>query len=121
MLVQAHPAPRTARTRCHTLPVPGVLRPTQGRPHENRTLDRRGPARRRRPDRGRQQDFRAAGGFVLPAALGVAPVLVPVTAGCWVLLMIGAMATHLRHGEPKFAALNLTYLALAVFLAWGRA
>jgi hypothetical protein len=63
----------------------------------------------------------AAAGFVLPAALGVAPVLVPVTAGCWVLLMIGAMATHLRHGEPKFAALNLAYLALAAFLAWGRA
>src|SRR3569833_3003431 len=61
MLVQAHPAPRTARTRRHTLPVPGGLRPTQGRPHVHRTLDRRGPARRRRPDRGRQQDFRAPG------------------------------------------------------------
>ncbi|SFW75863.1 DoxX family protein [Amycolatopsis australiensis] len=62
----------------------------------------------------------AAAGLVLPAALGIVPVLVPVTAACWVLLMIGAMRTHLRHGEAKFAALNLTYLAVAVFLAWGR-
>jgi len=44
-----------------------------------------------------------------------------VTAVCWVLLMIGAMITHLRHGGlDKFVALNLTYLAFAAFLAWGR-
>ena len=63
----------------------------------------------------------AAIGLILPALVGVAPVLVPVTAACWVLLMIGAMVTHLRHdGAAKFVALNLTYLALAAFLAWGR-
>ncbi|WP_329044561.1 DoxX family protein [Amycolatopsis sp. NBC_01488] len=62
----------------------------------------------------------AAVGLILPAALGIAPVLVPVTAACWVLLMVGAMATHLRHGEAKFAALNAAYLAVAVFVAWGR-
>lgn len=62
----------------------------------------------------------AAAGLILPAALGIAPVLVPVTAACWVVLMIGAVITHLRHGEAKFVALNLTYLALAVFIAWGR-
>jgi hypothetical protein len=63
----------------------------------------------------------AAVGLTLPLALDIAPVLVPVTAACWVLLMIGAMVTHLRHGEAKFVALNLTYLAIAVFVAWGRA
>ena len=63
----------------------------------------------------------AAAGLILPAVVGVAPVLVPVTAVCWVLLMVGAMITHLRHGGlDKFVALNLTYLALAAFLAWGR-
>jgi hypothetical protein len=30
--------------------------------------------------------------------LDIAPVLVPVTAVCWVLLMVGAMITHLRYG-----------------------
>jgi hypothetical protein len=34
---------------------------------------------------------------------------------CW-----GAMVTHLRLREPGFAALNVGYLALAAFVAWGR-
>ncbi|WP_328540656.1 DoxX family protein [Streptomyces sp. NBC_00344] len=62
----------------------------------------------------------AAAGLILPAALDIAPVLVPVTAVCWVLLMIGAMITHGRRGEAKFVMLNLIYLALAAFIAWGR-
>ncbi|MFD1543475.1 hypothetical protein [Nonomuraea guangzhouensis] len=32
--------------------------------------------------------------MILPAVVDVAPVLVPVTALCWVLLMVGAMITH---------------------------
>jgi hypothetical protein len=62
----------------------------------------------------------AAAGLILPAALDVAPVLVPVTALCWVLLMIGAMFTHGRRGEAALVALNVVYLALAACLAWGR-
>ncbi|WP_439331968.1 hypothetical protein [Nonomuraea deserti] len=37
-----------------------------------------------------------------------------------VVLMIGAMVTHLRRGEVMPAAGNLLYLALAAFVAWGR-
>ncbi|WCN79719.1 DoxX family protein [Micromonospora sp. LH3U1] len=62
----------------------------------------------------------AAVGLILPAVLDIAPVLVPVTAICWVLLMVGAIITHLRHGEAKFIVLNLAYLALAAVVAWGR-
>ncbi|MGW4591479.1 DoxX family protein [Amycolatopsis thermoflava] len=63
----------------------------------------------------------AAIGLVLPALTGIAPVLVPVTAVCWVGLMIGAMITHLRYaGGARFAGLNLIYLVIAVFVAWGR-
>ncbi|MEU7846102.1 DoxX family protein [Micromonospora parva] len=62
----------------------------------------------------------AAAGLLLPAMLDVAPVLVPVTAICWVALMVGAMITHLRHGEARFIGLNLAYLAVAAFVAWGR-
>lgn len=62
----------------------------------------------------------AALGLVLPAALDIAPVLVSVTAVCWILLMVGAMITHGRLGEFKFVVLNLIYLALAAFIAWGR-
>ncbi|HET6294688.1 MAG TPA: DoxX family protein [Kribbella sp.] len=62
----------------------------------------------------------AAAGLTLPAALDIAPVMVPVTAVCWILLMIGAMITHGRLGQYKYVALNLVYLALAAFVAWGR-
>ncbi|TDC06090.1 DoxX family protein [Nonomuraea longispora] len=62
----------------------------------------------------------AAAGLILPGALGIAPVLVPVTAVCWILLMAGAMITHGRRGESAFVVLNLVYLAVAAFIAWGR-
>ena len=62
----------------------------------------------------------AAAGLILPAVTDIAPVMVPVTAICWILLMVGAMITHLRHGERLTVAVNLVYLALAVFVAWGR-
>ena len=62
----------------------------------------------------------AASGLILPAAVGIAPLLVPVTAACWVLLMVGAMITHGRRGEAPLVLLNLVYLALALFIAWGR-
>ncbi|MCG5434593.1 DoxX family protein [Micromonospora foliorum] len=62
----------------------------------------------------------AAVGLILPGVLDIAPVLVAVTAICWILLMVGAASTHLRYGEAKFVGLNLVYLALAAFVAWGR-
>jgi hypothetical protein len=62
----------------------------------------------------------ASVGLILPAVLDVAPVMVPVTAVCWVLLMVGAMVTHLRRGEVKPVVLNVVYLALAAYVAWGR-
>jgi hypothetical protein len=62
----------------------------------------------------------AAVGLLLPAVVDVAPVMVPVTAVCWVLLMIGAMITHGRLGQFKLVLLNLGNLALAAFIAWGR-
>ncbi|MFF4270321.1 DoxX family protein [Streptomyces sp. NPDC001536] len=62
----------------------------------------------------------AAVGLILPAVVDVAPALVPVTAVCWILLMVGAMITHGRLGESRFVALNAVYLVLAVFIAWGR-
>ncbi|MEV0359984.1 DoxX family protein [Nocardia sp. NPDC050697] len=62
----------------------------------------------------------AALGLILPAVLDIAPVSVPVTALCWVLLMLGAMATHYRHREFPAIALNALYLVLAALLVWGR-
>ncbi len=62
----------------------------------------------------------AAVGLIPPAIVDIAPVMVPVTAVCWVLLMIGAMITHGRLGQAKLVMLNVVYLALAAFIAWGR-
>ncbi|WP_175615790.1 DoxX family protein [Piscibacillus halophilus] len=62
----------------------------------------------------------AALGLILPAVVDIVPTLVPVTAVCWVLLMIGAIITHIRHGDAKPVIANIIYLLLAVFIAWGR-
>ena len=62
----------------------------------------------------------AALGLVLPALLGIAPVLVPLAAAGWVLLMIGAMITHLRRHEAPAIAVNVVLLAVAAFVTWGR-
>lgn len=62
----------------------------------------------------------AAPGLILPVALDIAPVLTRLTAVCWILLMLGAMATHGRRREFPLVGVNVVYLALAVFVAWKR-
>jgi DoxX-like family len=62
----------------------------------------------------------AAIGLILPAALDLVPILVPLAALGLVLLMVGAMITHLRRHEAPALVVNLVILALAAFVAWGR-
>jgi uncharacterized membrane protein YphA (DoxX/SURF4 family) len=62
----------------------------------------------------------AAVGLVLPAALDVVPVLVPLAAVGLVALMIGAAVTHARRRETPMIAVNVVLLVLAVVVAWGR-
>ena len=64
-------------------------------------------------------EFLAAVGLILPAAFDIAPVLVPLAALGAVLLMVGAVLTRLRRHEAAAVA-DLAYLAMAVFVAWGR-
>ena len=59
-------------------------------------------------------------GLILPAALGIAPVLVPSAAAGAALLFAGAVITRLRRSEKVTVVVDLIYLALAVFVAWGR-
>src|SRR5215204_1207373 len=58
----------------------------------------------------------AAVGLILPAALDIAPVLVPLAAVGLVLVMVGAIITRLRRHEAKVIVAELAYLALAVFV-----
>ena len=59
-------------------------------------------------------------GLILPALLDVAPVLVPLAALGLGLIMVGAALVEFRRQEFKHVLVNLTYLALIAFVAWGR-
>ena len=62
----------------------------------------------------------AAIGLVLPAALDVAPVLVPIAALGLVLMMAGAIVVHARRKENEALPVNIVLLLLALFVVWGR-
>ena len=59
-------------------------------------------------------------GLVLPAALHIAPILVPLAAVGLALVMIGAIVVHARRKEPMNIAVNVMLIALALLVAWGR-
>jgi uncharacterized membrane protein YphA (DoxX/SURF4 family) len=62
----------------------------------------------------------AAVGLILPAALDVVPVLVPLAAVGLVVLMAGAAIAHARRKEFPMIAINLVLLVLAAVVVWGR-
>jgi hypothetical protein len=62
----------------------------------------------------------AAVGLILPATLDIAPVLVPLAALGLAAIMTGAVVTRIRRREAVPMVADLTYLALAAFVAWGR-
>ncbi|MEQ4210049.1 DoxX family protein [Actinopolymorpha sp. B9G3] len=59
-------------------------------------------------------------GLILPAALSIAPVLVPLAAVGLALLMVGAFIPHARRREVQGIVMTLALFALAVLVAWGR-
>jgi uncharacterized membrane protein YphA (DoxX/SURF4 family) len=61
-----------------------------------------------------------AAGLILPAVTHIAPILVPLAAVGLVLVMAGAAVVHARRNEVMNIGVNMTLLALAVFVAWGR-
>lgn len=62
----------------------------------------------------------AAVGLILPAVLGIAPVVVPLAAAGLMVIMGGAVVTRLRRHETTPMVVDVVYLALAGFVAWGR-
>ncbi len=65
-------------------------------------------------------EIAAAIGLIVPALLGIVPVLVPLAALGLVLIMLGAIVTHARRGETPMAVVNVVLLVLAAVVAWGR-
>lgn len=59
-------------------------------------------------------------GLVLPALVGVAPILVPIAAVALIALMIGALITHGRRKETPMVAVNIVLVVLLAVVAWGR-
>lgn len=59
-------------------------------------------------------------GLVLPAVLGIAPILVPLAASGLALVMTGAVIMRIRRGEGRAALGDGAYLVLTAFVAIGR-
>ena len=57
-------------------------------------------------------------GLVGPAATGILPWLTPLAALGLAGLMVGALATTLRHRLHRDAAVNVALMALAAVVAW---
>jgi uncharacterized membrane protein YphA (DoxX/SURF4 family) len=56
-------------------------------------------------------------GLIVPAALGIAPLLTPLAAIGLVLTMVGAIRMHVRYAESDRLAVPIVVLALALFVA----
>ncbi|MEU6785974.1 DoxX family protein [Nonomuraea angiospora] len=59
-------------------------------------------------------------GLILPAALGIVPVLTPLAAAGLVIVMVGAAVVHVRRKEYQGIVINAVLLVLAAVVAWGR-
>jgi hypothetical protein len=62
----------------------------------------------------------AAFGLLLPGAVDLATLLVPLAATGLVALMVGAAITHGRRKETQAVVINVVLLVLAAVVAWGR-
>ena len=56
-------------------------------------------------------------GLILPGALDIAPILVPLAATGLAVLMLGAAITHARRKEPQAIVINAVLLLLALVIA----
>ena len=61
-----------------------------------------------------------AAGLTLPMITGILPILTPIAAVGFVVLMLGATATHLRRGESQMMMMNIVLGLMAAFVAYGR-
>ncbi len=59
-------------------------------------------------------------GLLLPSALRIMPRLTPVAAGGLALVMVLATAFHVSRGEASVIPMNIAFMAIALFIVWGR-
>lgn len=59
-------------------------------------------------------------GIILPSALSIKPKLTVYAAYGIIALMISAAVFHISRGEASLIGMNIFFLLLAAFVAWGR-
>ena len=59
-------------------------------------------------------------GLVLPAWTGIAPILTPIAAVGFMIVMVLAALTHARRKEYSSIGINVVLFLLAAVVAWGR-
>lgn len=61
-----------------------------------------------------------AAGIIMPGLVNIMPVLTPVTAVCFAVIMVLAARIHYRLHEPKNVITNSILLIMSLFVAYGR-
>jgi hypothetical protein len=59
-------------------------------------------------------------GIIVPWLTGIAPILTPITAICFCLVMIGALVVHTQKKQYKFLPMPLVVIMLAGVVAYYR-
>lgn len=59
-------------------------------------------------------------GLLLPSLLRIKPILTPFAAMGLALVMILASFFHISRGEFSVIGMNFVFMAMAIFIAWGR-
>lgn len=65
-------------------------------------------------------EFLGALGIVLPTALNIQPRLTVFAAYGVIALMVSATIFHISRGEASLIGMNIFFLLIASFIAWGR-
>ena len=65
-------------------------------------------------------DVLGATGLILPSLLRIKPKLTPVAAIALCVLMVCAIVFHVSRGEASHIGINIVFIGIAAFVAWGR-
>ncbi len=59
-------------------------------------------------------------GLILPSATRIKPILTPIAAICLIVVMVLAAGLHVSRAEYPFIGVNVMFIGLLAFVAWGR-
>ena len=59
-------------------------------------------------------------GIIVPWLTGIAPVITPITASCYCLIMLAGMVVHTKKKEYKMLPMLFLVFAMAAFVAYFR-